>query len=1312
MKRKTGKINWKLLLVLFLATIVMAATIYGLRRWQVGGRAEQALARGIQAFEDKEWDTAADQLGRYVSMKPDDAEMLMKYAQAQLNRIPPKPEQLVQARNAYRQVLRLDESYSIDSIRREATLAVAQIYLQTGGVSDAGEAQLVLERQLHSGPDNDLKRLLAAALEKQRKFAEAVALLKEIVAEDKTDILAYAMLGRLAESRPEFFGDPASRADKEHLVLSFLNAAIQENPSTAKALVVRSQYYVRNGRRDKAIADLQMAKTLPIDSINERLTLAEAMINTGLLEEASGQLEMVQQQDSENLVLWRMWAELAKRKGDQGAMKEVAQKILRLPGKEKDLLLSIVTELFILSADYEQSQKCIAQMRQNKMMEGHIDFLLGLQAEKQNRPREAIDYWQRALQGGMDTEEIHFRLAMAHQAIQDPQSAIGHLRRIISQEQSLRASLFLAELLMETGQFAEAVQQAQSILQVLPDDSKARLLLTQARLFMTGLETATSSAEWNKLLADIDSLEKTDSDLVTVRLLRIRTLLRRFKALGSKADLDEAGRIAQELEKDLSQDVRAGLATVEVWIAAGELDKARQRLEALVSQYPDDLTPIQYLVSVYEQLQQSDRSPQVIEESLLKMQRSSDRRQLSLLLAHVYQKLNFPDKAFAVTEQMLQDWPEDIEILRKAIGYARAAGYTDKLPILIDRIKTIEGQRGWQWRYEQARLWFDSEQFTLHYPEIVEMLKENLLANPVDQLSRTLLAASQAKNGDYHLAVAQYQDALTRDPDNVTLLISTVSALYRAGEIEKAEALLADATRRRLYDPEMRLTEMQIHALLMKEQLPSAGQLLEDMLSKMPENDQARLVLAGIRIQQKQYDQAMALLDDLAQRKPDSAEVAAARVAVYLERGDPEQAMRESNAFIQRADTPEAYMLRARVYLKLEQIEDATRDMQKVRDKQSDPIKAILIETGFYITAGRIDKARELIKPAISQYPQDQQILRQAAILLASSDNAADREQAGELVDKAIRLGGEDIALVLLKIQYLLARKEDPSTQQALEELDKLTRKYPRAEQVWAMQATTYLAQGKRIKALETVHLGLRYLPKSIDLNLLKARCEALTSSPGLAANTLERLASQYPDRLDIAINLAEMYVAAGQTAKAVQLLQSRESRAKNVQEKNTVRIALAVALQSSGDWKQARELYQQLLTEQPENVLVINNLAWILCEQEKKYSEALQMADKGLKLKPDYTDLLDTRGVIYYRIQQYPQSVRDLEQCIRQYPQAAPALTGTYFHLARTQTKLGDVNAARENLSIAMELNRTRGGLSEQEMDEANTLRVQMELR
>ncbi|MCX5637450.1 MAG: tetratricopeptide repeat protein, partial [Planctomycetota bacterium] len=223
--------NWKLAIVLLIGLIVLGATAFGLRKWQRRGRAEEGLALGNTAYNEHRWEEAASNLGRYLGVKGDDVPTLLKYADAQLKIRPLKRNNYQQAVGAYRTVLRIDKNNS------EAAKQLTGLYLAMGM---AGEAELIARRYLETNQAAEgrseqtalraaeLRRMLAGALAGQRKFDEAVAELKSIVAEHPEQILAYEALGQLTEQRRESSPEPP-----EH----WFNEAIKNNPSTALAYI-------------------------------------------------------------------------------------------------------------------------------------------------------------------------------------------------------------------------------------------------------------------------------------------------------------------------------------------------------------------------------------------------------------------------------------------------------------------------------------------------------------------------------------------------------------------------------------------------------------------------------------------------------------------------------------------------------------------------------------------------------------------------------------------------------------------------------------------------------------------------------------------------------------------------------------------------------------------------------------------------------------------------------------------------------------------------------------------------------------------
>jgi tetratricopeptide (TPR) repeat protein len=155
---------------------------------------------------------------------------------------------------------------------------------------------------------------------------------------------------------------------------------------------------------------------------------------------------------------------------------------------------------------------------------------------------------------------------------------------------------------------------------------------------------------------------------------------------------------------------------------------------------------------------------------------------------------------------------------------------------------------------------------------------------------------------------------------------------------------------------------------------------------------------------------------------------------------------------------------------------------------------------------------------------------------------------------------------------------------------------------------------------------------------------------------------------------------------------------------------SLAILLQTSGRSDEAVPFYQTVLELQPNNRMVINNLAWLLCEDKGMFKEALQLAQKGLEMYPNYIDLIDTRGAIYYQMGEFDKAMEDFTKCIRLYPTGTPTVVGSHFRLAKTFAKLGQNAKAIEHLNQARKLQSQIGGLTTSELDEAQTLLTKLQ--
>jgi tetratricopeptide (TPR) repeat protein len=433
--------------------------------------------------------------------------------------------------------------------------------------------------------------------------------------------------------------------------------------------------------------------------------------------------------------------------------------------------------------------------------------------------------------------------------------------------------------------------------------------------------------------------------------------------------------------------------------------------------------------------------------------------------------------------------------------------------------------------------------------------------------------------------------------------------------------------------------------------------------------------------------------------------------------------------------------------------------------------------------------------------------------LYLASDNNALRQEGESILQKAMDSNPEDAELRFQKVKLLLAKGTAPEIQEATDILQAITEKQPEVGDAWVLLAQIALQDGKPAKAIDIALRGLVHRPNDRTLLLLKARGEA-ARSPSLALPTLRALWELEPNNTDVAISLADAYVAVGEYDNAVNLLRKQPASADALQQRR-IKLALAMAMYKNGSkteseeilrelresepndprpllaqvrllrddklWSQlsekvtawcgeehpgetgttifivdelagvkdtegkqiaeellrcvlkrdanstvltnklgvllqtagrsaeAAKLYERVLELQPDNLITINNLAWIRCEEQGRPQEAIELAERGLAKAPNYVDLIDTRGMAYYRLRQYDKAVQDFKKCVRLYPSQAPAIVTSYFHLGRCLADLGEKAQAIEQLNKALELNKELGGLGSADIAEANRLLVQL---
>ena len=1376
--------NWRLAIVLVIGLVVLSMTAYGLRQWRRSSRSARGLVLGNKAYEEHRYEEALQQLGHYLAVERDDVPILLKYADAHLNIRPLKRNNIQQAIAAYRVVLREDKNNS------EAATKLTELYLAMGM---PGEAELIITRYLDTNQDLKLRRLLAIAMIRQRKFAEAETELKSIIAEHPAQILAYETLGQLIEQRPADFPDPPEY---------WFSEAVKNNPSSALTYIIRAAFLLRNNDRNKALADLEQAEKLDLSDPIVRLRLGGEFINANILDKVEKHLEEVQKAEPSSQALWRIWATLAQKSNSKAMVLKVADTGLKELSYQPWDFMPTAAELYIRCDRLDRAADCISKLRQKDIAPPITEFIAGLLADREGRLFEAAKCFRLAIQLGNKSPRVRLALSSVLSRTGDILSALRQLRILVSENPShFDGRIAFARMLAQMGNWAEAAEQAQEAGKISQGSLDAALLSIQAQIqLLAERQIDNDSPVWQDTDTKLTSLEETTNGALNVKLFQLQCALMRDK-------FAETETLIAELKKVHPSEMKIALAEVELLTAQGREDQAVVVLNKTMGEFPESVDPVRYLAILLARQDNHERCEAVIKDALTRIEETTAKRELALLLTGFYRRWNEHEKCYQLLDLLARDLPDDVLVHRELLRCERVIKDPDRAQQLVNKIKTVEGEQGWQWRYEQARIWFTEENFENRYPQITSLLKENLRANPDDQASRMLLARSYERAGELKLAIANYRDAYNRTPRDLRIIVAYIKDLYKAGEYDIIDEILQRAAGEKLYHPELKKFEIQSY--LRRGDLGLAGDAMEDLLTDDPNNLAVLLSLTRIKIWQNKFAEADDLLGKLKILEPNSLPVAVAEIELNVRQGNSAEAISLCDQLINKHNNASAYILRAKAYVSIDEPNEAMKDFEHAVIIEPDNVGAWVAKSDFYSSVRRPEKAIADIQHALSLAPDNLQIQKRAISLFLESKNPDRVREGKRLLEKALESNPEDVELRLFKARLLLAEGTAPAFENVEGMLQKITEDRPNISEAWLLLGELSLKQRGYEEAVNIAIHGLVHNPNNKALLLLKARAEK-ELSPALAVPTLKLLLEMEPNDVDIAVLLANTYIEADESEKAVSLLRKQLAAYSGTIDERKVKIALFRALYKNGDkvesqklfdsmlqsspddpapliarvgllkddklWNEIKqhsfdwfrnhpedgrtliiiagdlasaedsqakkiaedllrvvlandpyslpamnalamllqvtdrpeesaELYRKVHTLQPDNVIVINNLAWLMCEEQGKHQEALGLAQRGLKIAPNYIDLIDTRGVAYYRLGQFEEAVQDFSTCLTLYPKGTPAATATYFHLGRALFELGQKEKAIENLKKALKLNAEIGGLSTEDIEETQHL-------
>ncbi|MBK1640325.1 hypothetical protein CKO12_00190 [Chromatium okenii] len=1163
-----------------------------------------------------------------------------------------------------------------DARHQQARLLLGQAYVRSG---DVGAAEQELKKAVTVGATEiDVQPWLTLVQLQQGKFAEVAAQQPLATAPP----LLQAQLLALQADALQALKDTGGAAAK-------LAEAVKLAPESVPVLLASARLQATNNQIDAARAVLQQA--LALEPKN-----AQVLSLLGEVERMAGQ-----------------WS--AAEAAFTAAMSDPAF------GMQAQLNRASVR---IQANQLDTAAQDLAQLRGKLKNNPQFCYLEGLLLYNQKNYAEAITQLDVALGLRPDFFAALTLAGATRLALNDSASAQVHLQRAVAaQPDDPTAQRLLATALLQQNDFREAEKVVRVLLQRQPDDVAAKDLLASALLgqgksdeSITYLrqvkaempDSAAATARLGTaLLSDGDTQEGVrvlQEALKQDPTFQSATEQLVFGALRSDK-LDQALRMAQEYQAQEPNSARAQTLLGMVQLQRQDAAAARSAFQQALTLDPKDLTASSALAALAMQDKDLNGANAHLNASL---KHHPNNARLHIMLAKIALAQNDPLRAKTHLETAYERNPKLLEPQLYLAAYYLQRGEPARAQEIAIKAETAfpnhPAALGVVADTQIALRQFAPAQITL------KRLQDLKINDPKLYIAQAIAAAGL---GEIAPAKQALEQALKLDAKSAIAL----NLLTRLALAEKD----SNGAQRRLQQLKTQLGATHPDVLLLEGQLAqlngntsAANNAFQALMSAEGFdanldsnttlwNAAEQLVISHLRNQQPAAALAAAL--DLTARQPQSARAQALLGMLYLQDKKTDAA----TTALRRALELEPGNVTASNGLAVLAVQ--AKDLAAAKEYYSASLQRHPDDIGLLVNLARVAlsqnelaTARQYLETAVQRNPQQ---LQPRLYLAAFHLKQNDAEQALRVLKAVEKQYPTGVDLLGLIAEAELTLKRYPEARATLARLATLN---PREAKIWLAiaQAEMGLAHPDLAqKALEdALALDARSIPALIGLTRLamaqtppaqaQARLAALTKVAGadhadvllLSGNVAEQEQNWAAARVAYQKLLQTAPSTVGVLALTRVLNQLKETTAAQRvltewvaehPQDGLIHFQLAQLLMLQQHIPEAIMHFRHTLESNAKNVVALNNLAWLLREQEPE--AALDYAQQAYDLAPKSIEVVDTLAMVLAQ----NDKLREARNVINRALEIDPENGALLFHKAQILLKDRDTALALQALDVAL---------------------------
>lgn len=719
---------------------------------------------------------------------------------------------------------------------------------------------------------------------------------------------------------------------------------------------------------------------------------------------------------------------------------------------------------------------------------------------------------------------------------------------------------------------------------------------------------------------------------------------------------DEALRLADEAARNGGQQAEPWVFKAEVLRAQGKTAEAVQAYQEGLKLDPNHVGARLGLAALYLQQRQFEAAQREIEAA-----RKVEPKSLLVRLSQA--QLDFAQQKYPLARDGLQ------EVLKVAPNNAQA-------------ILTMGATQLALGAYVQAQTY----------------LSAYVNAIPNNAYARKLLVATYLKSKQPAKAADALKPLLAADTGDTAVLALAGDAYLQLRDYAKATDYLERAAKANPQNASLR-AELAMSRLGGGDVTGGTADL-EAATNISGSPLQTDMALIYTYLAQRDYDKAQKAIDALDKKQPNNPLSYNLRGGVYMAKGDAGNARKafEKALSLDPGYYPAAANL-AQLDLRDKNPAAARKRFEGILAANKNSVPAMVAIAGLERSAGNMKAAVDWLDKATRA---DAKAIQPRALLVQYYLGTNEPQRALAVAREA-QLANPDSpeALGLLGNAQLAAGEKD----NAVATFDKLVALMPQAPMAYLRLAAAQAANKRPNEARNSLDKALELKPDLIDAKIALIGLDMQDKRPNDAIKRAQQIQQQQPKSPAGYAIEGDVQASQKQFAKASDLYQrafdldhnamllmklhgsllaagrggEADSRAAQWLKDHPgdlgVRAYLAETYMRQGQDARAAEQYEAIVQKLPDNLVALNNLAWLLHKLNKP--QALAYAERAYKLKPDLPQTTDTLGWILVQRGDLKRGLPLLEQALGKLPDQ-PTMQ---YHVAVALAKSGNRQRAISDL-------------------------------